>query len=50
MPDGDAAESYQTAMDGWGITLWRIVLMPVPVAIDLATFPLQLIALMFLRH
>lgn len=42
--------SYQKEMEGVGINLWRTALMPIPVIIDIATFPVQILMLFFLKR
>lgn len=41
-------KSYQKKMEGLDINLWRTALMPIPIVIDIATFPLQMLMLIFL--
>ena len=36
-------DSFSGDIEGVGITVWRCCLMPVPIACDIATFPLQLL-------
>lgn len=40
--------SYRREIDGCAIVFWKVALMPIPVLVDAATLPLQLVLLMFL--
>ena len=41
---------YQKEMEGVGINLWRAALMPIPVIMDIATSPVQILMLFFLKR
>ena len=41
---------YQKEMEGVGINLWRAALMPIPVIMDIATSPVQILMLFFWKR
>ena len=43
-------DRFRRDMEGFGITVWRCCLLPIPIVCDIATFPVQFLALLMLKH